>query len=323
MQSAGYWILRRIFKYGSLLVKPFERKCIRKYGKQDPGRGPVFIVGLPRSGSTFLYQVLTDMFDVIYIDNLMTLGREILYLSSRLSHFLYQDKPHYNYVSSFGDTLEGGLHAPSEAGSLWYRWIPENRIYVDESSLSQDQKNRMILNIHALMNRYRKTLVIKNLFFSTRIRLIRSLFPEAKFLVIHREPVYIAQSIYLSRIRNCRNPEREWWSVRFPGYESVLGRPLEEQVARQVYELDKILRRDLAGVDPENVMEVEYGQLDLEILEHRFRSLAGADRRKLFRSDQITFIAGNKKKVDDAIFERFQDELDKCYSDHETFEIDE
>lgn len=323
MQSAGYWILRRIFKYGSLLVKPFERKCIRKYGKLDPGRGPVFILGLPRSGSTFLYQVLTDMFDVIYIDNLMTLGREILYLSSRLSHFFYQDKPHYNYASSFGDTLEGGLHAPSEAGSLWYRWIPENRIYVDESGLSQDQKNRMILNIHALMNRYRKTLVIKNLYFSTRIRLIRSLFPEAKFLLIHREPVYIAQSIYLSRIRNCRNPKREWWSVRFPGYESVLGRPLEEQVARQVYELDKILRRDLAGVDPENVMEVEYGQLDLETLEHRFRSLAGADRRKLFRPDQIKFIAGNKKKVDDAIFKRLQDELDKCYSDHETFEIDE
>lgn len=313
MPSAKYWTFRRILKYGSLPVKPFEQACIKRYGSQPPEGEPIFILGLPRSGSTFIYQVLTDMFDVMYIDNLMTLGREILFLSSRLSHLIYRSRPHYNYFSSYGNTLEGGLHAPSEAGPLWYRWIPKNRIYVEEDSLAEDQKKKMVLNIRALINRYKKPLVIKNLYFSTRIRLIRSLFPDAKFIVIRRDPLYTAQSIYNSRINNCRNPVDEWWSVRVPGYETMLGRPLEEQVARQVYELEMILRRDLAGVKRENLMEVDYGKLDLETLGNRFALLYGAERRKPFRPDRIKFTPGDRQKLDDAIFEKLQHELGKCY----------
>lgn len=317
MRSVFYWILRRIFKYCAPLIRLLETKKLRKYGCQELQANPVFIVGLPRSGSTFVYQVLTDMFDVSFIDNLMTLGRETLYFSTWLSNLFFRGRMHHSYTSTYGNTWESGLHAPSEAGALWYRWIPDNAVYVDENSLSKKNRVAMALNISALINRYKKPLLIKNLYFSTRIRLIHALFPTAKFILVKREPLFIAQSIYLSRLENSKNPEFDWWSVKFPGYESLLGKPLEEQVARQVYELERLLKRDLAEVNAEFVIEVNYETMDMDYLKGPLFEFIGSGYRKGFVQDQMNLAPGNKQKVDVAIFERLQRELDHCYNDNE------
>lgn len=309
MQSVFYWILRRMLKYTAALSRLFEAKKLRKYGNLASVSVPVFIVGLPRSGSTYVYQVLTYIFDVSYIDNLMTLGRETLYFSSRLSHLCFGNKPHGSFTSSYGNTWEHGLHAPSEAGALWYRWIPSDAVYVDEQSLTEKNKISMTLNIRALINRYRKPLLIKNLYFSTRIKLIHALFPEAKFILVRRDPLYIAQSIYLSRLKNCKEPESEWWSVKFPGYEGYLGKPLEEQVARQVYELDKILKTDLAKVNKENLIELEYEALDNELIHGPLADFLNSGYRKGAHQDSLDLKPVNEQKVDDPVFERLQNEL--------------
>jgi len=140
MYTSRYWILRRVLKYSAPFLKLIEVRQIRQYGKRQKEITPIFIIGLPRSGSTFIYQLITQIFDLVYIDNLLTPGREALFSSACISHRLFKDKPHYNYSSTYGNTLEGGLHAPSETGSLWYRWIPvdpENVIHVSYEHLDR------------------------------------------------------------------------------------------------------------------------------------------------------------------------------------------
>ncbi|MEN8202215.1 MAG: sulfotransferase [Bacteroidota bacterium] len=322
MQSVFFWILRRMLKYSAPLNRLLEVKKLRKYGQMAPGSAPLFIVGLPRSGSTLVYQVLTHMFNVTYIDNLMTLGRETLFFSAWLSQLFFRDRAHGSFTSAYGNTWESGLHAPSEAGALWYRWIPRELVYVDENSLTEKNKLSMTRNIWALINRYRKPLLIKNLYFSTRISLIRSLFPEAKFILVRRDPVYIAQSIYLSRLKNCKEPESEWWSVRFPGYEGFLGKPLEEQVARQVYELDTLLKKDLVGVEKESLFEIAYESLDNELIRGPLAEFLDSGYREGLDQASLDLKPSNDQRVDDQVFERLQNELDRCFAvkndiDHE------
>jgi len=314
MQSVSYWILRRILKYSAPLNRLFEAQKLRKYGTAASGSAPLFIVGLPRSGSTFVYQVLTHVFDVSYIDNLMTLGRETLYFSSRLSHLFFGDRPHGSFTSSYGNTWDSGLHSPSEAGALWYRWIPADVVYVDEHRLTAKNRDSMTRNMRALINRYQKPLLIKNLYFSTRIKLIRALFPEAKFIRVRRDPLYIAQSIYLSRLENCKDPESEWWSVKFPGYEDFLGKPLEEQVARQVIELDTLLKKDLAGVKKENLFEMDYESLDNELIHGPLADFLDSGYRKGVHQASLNLDPSNEQKVDDQVFECLRNELDRCFA---------
>ncbi|MDA3778711.1 MAG: hypothetical protein PF487_00520, partial [Bacteroidales bacterium] len=61
-----YWILRRLFKYTSPLISVFEKSKINKYSSRKTEKQPIFILGVPRSGSTILYQIITDFFNISY-----------------------------------------------------------------------------------------------------------------------------------------------------------------------------------------------------------------------------------------------------------------
>ena len=305
---------RRLFKYSSHVIRIFESGLIKKYGQKQADHPPVFILGLPRSGSTFLYQLLTDMFDVLYFDNLTNLGRENLYFSTWLSQRLFKGRLHNSFSSTYGNTSAHGLHAPSEAGMMWYRWIPQDLVVIDEHIISAKQKADMAQNIRSIINRYSKPLIIKNLYFALRIGLIKKIIPEAKFIYLKRDPLYIAQSIYLARQKNTGDPQSEWWSLPYPGYESVLGLSLAEQTAKQVYHLENLIQEELRKLDAEKVLEIQYEELELEKIQGQFQSFIGTDIRKQFLLENVVFNPGNRQKLDDITFTELKMEIEKVYS---------
>ena len=120
-----YWLLRRLFKYTSPLISIFEKSKINKYGAKTSKIPPIFIVGAPRTGSTIVYQLITQYFDTIYFNNLVHLARENTYFGFWLSNKFFKENPHNSFKSNHGDTLTGGLHAPSEGGQIWQKWLPK------------------------------------------------------------------------------------------------------------------------------------------------------------------------------------------------------
>ncbi len=310
-----WWYIRRPLKWLSPLISIFEKKKIRKYGSQPSQYSPVFIIGVPRSGTTILYQLVTQFFNVTYFNNFVNLSRENLYFGCWLSHKIFKGESHNSYVSNYGNTKESGLMAPSEIGNFWYRWIPKDQIIVDENSVSIEDKRAITKNINSIINRYRKPLIIKNLYFALRIRLIKVLFPSAKFIYLRRDRLYVAQSIYLARIKNSKNPKSEWWSLNFPGYKSLLTLPIEEQIAQQIYQLENLIQKELSEICHENIMEIKYEELELNNIEKKFKSFIGAEKRKAFTFGQLRFKSGNTQKIDDAIFFRLKYELDKIFKD--------
>src|SRR5690242_9126044 len=80
-------------------LKTLQAAPLSFWSRKPLALQPVFIVGTPRSGSTFLYQLLTNQFDVAYIDNLAARLADVLPLAMWVSHGCFGSKPHNSFTS--------------------------------------------------------------------------------------------------------------------------------------------------------------------------------------------------------------------------------
>ena len=65
------FFIKNIIFLISPLISLWEQKYFLKYRDFKPKYQPIFIIGAPRTGSTILYQTITNQLDVLYIDNMI------------------------------------------------------------------------------------------------------------------------------------------------------------------------------------------------------------------------------------------------------------
>jgi len=208
-----YWILRHIFKYTSPIISLFEKTQNKRYSKVKTSISPVFIVGAPRTGSTLLYQLLTQYFNTSYFDNLIHLARENVLFGFWLSNKIFKCRPHNSFKSKHGNTLKEGLHAPSEAGQIWLRWLPKHDNYFNIKDVSNENIEFIRNNISYVLNKFNKPLVIKNNYNGLRIPLLKEINSNSKIIFIKRDPFFTAQSIIKAR-EDIYSDRNKWWSVK-------------------------------------------------------------------------------------------------------------
>ena len=150
---------------------------------------PILIVGAPGSGTTLLYQILSSHRDLAYMTHnifragLLRYGRLLGY--SRKAQLILQNLIHRDPASTL----------PHEADGFWmnymgyYNYMTEND-YTEEMSAFFRKK---IVTVQNLWRRPR--FVNKNLQNSFRVRLLNSIFPDAKFIHIIRDGRAVAFSI--------------------------------------------------------------------------------------------------------------------------------
>jgi hypothetical protein len=215
-------------------------------------RPVVFILGLPRSGTTLVYQYVVHRLEVAYWTN--GVGRHPR--APVVTTFLEKRRgPHVSdFRSHYGKVL--GTTAPREAGSVWGRFFDLERRMRFEDLGPQDAAR--LRNLVAATQRAfgGAPFVNKNVKHMLRIDALARVFPESLFLVVRRRAQDAALSIL--RARAAANDPRRWWSVRIPDWERLLPLPLEEQVAAQVRGLRQQLAADLAALPRERVLELDY-----------------------------------------------------------------
>lgn len=144
---------------------------------------PLFIVGLPRSGTTVLYQMLLTGFRFAYFSNLANVFYGypllilILFKRKHLSYRNTQYKSNYGYVS--------GIFAPSESGSIFRYW----------SEL--EFGDGVVHVVKGVMRFMRAPLIFKNLNATFHIKEIEKLFPNAIFVYVERDLKDVCVSNYL------------------------------------------------------------------------------------------------------------------------------
>ena len=215
-------------------------------------RPVVFILGLPRSGTTLVSQYLVHRLELAYWTN--GVGRHprapvvTTLLEKRRGPYHSDFRSHYGKVE--------GRTAPREAGSLWGRFFDlERPTRFDELRPGDAERLR---NLVAATQRVfgGAPFVNKNVKHMLRIDALARIFPESLFLVVRRRMQDVALSILRARVESL-DPTR-WWSVRTPDWERLLLLPLEQQVAGQVRGLRRQLGVDLSALPRERVLQLDY-----------------------------------------------------------------
>lgn len=238
---------------------------------------PVFVIGAPRTGSTILYQALTNAYRFAYIDNTVCTWHRNLRFGFWLSGKKHGDKPHNNFKSEHGNTHKFGGHAPSECGQFWYRWLPKTRHFIDHDEATPKMVAELRKEVLGASVYLQRPILFKNLNAGQRLRLIHKAFPGAKIIFVRRDPRFVIRSIMKAR-QKVGVAEGQWWSIMPPNTTELLSLPEGEMCAAQVYYLERQIEKDLALFPKNNVRVIHYQDLDQGLV-HRLGEWAGVSVR--------------------------------------------
>ena len=223
------------------IVKPIDSYIMKKKCKiKDLQYPPIFIIGAPRTGSTLVYQVLTNYFDVKYISNFSASFYHSLYLGMIISDKILGNSSHNLFDSHYG--MASNLNGPNECGQFWYRWFPKDRHFISSNEITKDELIGIRKTIGMITKKFHKPIIFKNLNNGQRLQAIKKVLPESLFIIVRRDPVYTAQSILAGR-KDFYGDKMAWFSVMPKNVNEIKKKDYPEQVVQQVYFLEKQIYR--------------------------------------------------------------------------------
>ncbi len=220
----------------------------------------LFILGSPRVGSTFLYQLIINHFEVFYPSNHLNELFETekfnpLELPSEIEQSLF-----VNYQSDYGKTQ--GRDQPSEASALFrYFFGGEHPSELNSKRPLSGCEKKLIQFFDHLYQSVanQKPLVFKNAWNCFRIKFLSEVFPNACFLWIRRD---LADSAFSDlKARRKRGGPEVWNSATTKNYEEIQKLPYWEQVVEQQYFYWKRISNDLSQSLSERYYHVWYEDL--------------------------------------------------------------
>lgn len=308
------FVIKRLLKYFSFLFSRIDRMLVNK-PQQEIKHQPVFIIGAPRTGSTILYQLITDYLDVNYINNFKFYGYRSLYICSKMSDFIFKGKPHLSKESVYGNTDKEGLNAPNEGGLFFHQWLPKKHDYISAEDALNYDSHELKNYITKISNHFEKPIVFKNLNCGMRIALLTKMFPDSKFIYIKRKQEYTIQSILTARRKRNTNPN-EWWSVKPKDFEKLFNKDLLKQVSLQVIHIENQIEEDLKRYSSEdNVLCLNYEEFDqMESILKKVSELCQVSNLKQNIPQDLTVNIRNK--VSDPEFARIKETISSLKNDN-------
>lgn len=195
----------------------------------------VFVCGAPRSGTTLLTQVLakTGLFN--YVTNFVARFWRVPFVGLYLEKLMgiRNMNTEHTFGSHLGRTL--GILGPHEFTYFWEYWLKPHRKHevFSEAKLNEIDVEGFKKEINAMINIYGKPIVFKNMLLFANPGLMHKIFPNSYFVVIKRDILLNALSIYNARKHYYGN-ENEWFSTRPANYEHLKKQPVEVQIVGQI-----------------------------------------------------------------------------------------
>lgn len=221
-----------------------------------------WIIGLPRSGTTLLSQLLCNCLEVGYINNFIARFWRVPVTGIKFSKIILGDDRGSSFKSDYGksDTIYG----PHEFSYFW-QWLlkMENMppYLPDEATAKIDWHlvKKIFINIS---NAFGKCVVYKALDVGYHIEKFHALFPKSLFIYIERDPMDVASSLVNARI-NYYQDVNKWWSMYPVEYNKIVDIPYWQQIPAQMFFLKKMYEYGFGRVNPKNVLKITYDELCL------------------------------------------------------------
>ena len=301
-------LTRSLAKYSSPLLSILEQGAVKKSHskRKNVKHGLVFLVGAPRTGSTFLYQALTNTCAFLYLNNLIYLFHRNLYFGFQLSRKIWGDiEPHNCFISEFGNTLRCGWKAPNEGGNFWYNWLSRENNYTINNALEETKVKEIQEVLFTILYEFNKSLLFKNLYGGQRMPLIHKISSDANFIFMRRDPVYTVQSILMAK-RRLGIPANKLWSIRPANYRKLEEMREIDQVVNQVHSLETQIYRDKKLFPEENFFEVRYEELVADAKNSLKKILDFLHIHRHQIPEIPTVSKGNHQQLPDEEFEEIQ-----------------
>jgi len=222
----------------------------------------IYIVGVPRSGTTLLSQLLSKYLNVAYIDNITAKFWMNPVVGMKLSESLQNNEENqFTLKSIHGVTRD--VFGPHEFGYFWRYWFllddaVSHKLSVEE--LSKLDINGFRQQLYEMLAVKKLPLIFKNVICGFQAEWLTSAHQNSIFLYIKRDIREVCSSILKAR-HDRYGDYSNWWSLRPPTVDEILRiKDPVEQVVRQVtdcsIEFDKELNKQHI-----NSIEIEYNEL--------------------------------------------------------------
>jgi hypothetical protein len=291
-----------------------ERSLLAPPGRLE--RRPLFVISLPRSGSTLLYLLLLQRFRMAYFSNLMAAFPDSPVTIARMTRWLGGLNPPNDLHSVYGATR--GWRGPNQGWRLWNRWLPETQDYIDPDALDARSLGEMRATVDQLQRRLHAPFASKWQRHAPRLRALAAAFPEALFVYLRRSPELTAQSILAGR-RRFLGDESAWFSARPRDFERIRQLDPLEQVCEQVVSLERDIRQDIDLIGTERFMFMSYEglclapQAVLDGMAEWYLERTGQPLRARRELD-VSLDAQSRPKVPAAEFEQIRQVLERLYA---------
>lgn len=227
---------------------------------------PIFIIGHPRSGTTYFQYLMSLDPNLGYLENWQAMRGSEIFLSNQELAKRWADSNYPRKRISDGVMMFANSPAEEEyplanaCPYSFYTWFyfPKNmrKIFqnfvlfegVDQQIISEWKRayTKMLKRITLSANG--KRLILKNPINTARVKILLSMFPNAKFIHIYRNPY----SIYASTNRLYKK------LVRVLGLQTINEAELEENIIFIYKQMMEKFLVDKSSIPPENLIEIKY-----------------------------------------------------------------
>lgn len=288
--------------YERLLINP-------KYKKRAITESPIFILGHWRSGTTHLHNLLCKDPQMGYTSTYQSVFPDTLF--NKLGRFLFE-----GFASALipgkraGDNVTLGTKLPQEEEfalgdktpiSFYYFWMfPRNiKLFykrfirfegIDNITKERWKANYKLLIIKSLKNTNTQLYLSKNPSNTGRIQVLLEMFPNAKFIHIHRNPI----EVFLST--------QNFFKKMLPHLQ--LQNISQNEIKEEIVHLYKELMTDYFDqkslIPTGSLVEIRFEQLEnkpMHVLKHVYSELniSGFERAESYIQDYINSMTSYKK----------------------------
>jgi hypothetical protein len=251
--------LERYIDQLNLYLQNFELEEVPRNGES----AIVYIVGLPRSGTTLLSQLVSRYLPVGYVNNLIARFWSNPVVGIHLSRAVLGSFAREKIALSSVHGVTADPWGPHEFGYFWRHWLrlDESRTHrLDKELLSKVDRNGLRRVLDRMSAAHGSPMVFKNIICGLQASLLSEVRPASLFVYIERDPDEVAASLLRSRKERYGDPS-VWWSLKPSTYDEIRAiNPPEEQVRRQVMDGTRDFRQELGRVGVQS-LSITYEQL--------------------------------------------------------------
>ena len=261
-------------KSDRLFLQFLERMLFSDKYKDLKIEKPIFIVGLPRSGTTLLYNLFCAHPQAAYIttsiNSFIEAPRAIEWLRKRF---------HLNIKGErfLADSIDVDFGSPSEPIMYWGKWFKRavDDLHWKKQSLNDFSSQEIesiyddIKKIISCFPGQQQRFVLKYPLMQTELPLVHALFPDAKFIHIVRDGRMVANSMV--KLYNISNDQIK--KIKHPLIDHILPYPRVEKLGEYLKSWGPTSLETTSRVWRDSLIEVEEASRHIPIFTLRYEDL--------------------------------------------------